>query len=1598
MNKIYKVVWSKVRNCYVVVSELAKRNSKGSGSRSIPVKAARGLIGLLLSACLAGGYGVQMAWAAGQYSTEVGNNASAAGDYATAIGNFATADVNYATAIGSFAEVTAIYGVAIGNNASVSGPYGMVFGNNASVSIGYGVALGSNSVATRDKGVAGYDPSAGAASVNTTAVWKSTAGAVSVGDVSKDFTRQITGVAAGSEDTDAVNVAQLKAAIGSGGGATYTAGDGIRIDTTDNNKISVKTGDGLEVDSGALKVKSGKIESDSDAFVKGAALYTELRPESDGTHVKTAQTAAENLKALDAAVENKADKAATLAGYGIGDAYTKTETNNTFATKASVSNKADKATTLAGYGIADAYTKTEADSTFLTQASISNKADKATTLAGYGIMDAYTKEETNSTITTAVAKKADRATTLAGYGITDAYTQAQTNNAISAAVAGKADAATTLAGYGITDAYTKTETDNTFATKASVSNKADKATTLAGYGITNAYTKTETTSAINEAIAVKADKATTLAGYGITDAYTKTEADAAHSELSDRIGTISQDGIIIKADKNLAENLTKMDTALKGQMGKVQDLVAGKAEADASNVGINATSDNSAAWGAALGAGAVADGNGKLVTGGVMYGELRPADGNYVKQGNTTAQNLTALDANLGEVKKSSDNIVKALEVMEAISDIHFDTIIDLADDVDNLTQGIKTINDMNGLVAPQGSSKADEFVRGYTVYNEVRPANGAYVKKDNTTAENLTALDKQVKTNADNIGLKANAADVYTKTETDGKFAQKANTLSGYGITDAYTKTEVDNAVGAKADKSTTLQGYGITDAYTRTEVDDAIGGKADKATTLQGYGITNAYTKDEVDTSVNAKADKATTLQGYGITDAYTKKEADNKFLTQASIDNKADKATTLAGYGIKDAFTKEETASAISSAISNKADKAETLEGYGIKDAYTKTATDNAISSAVANKADRASTLEGYGIKDAFTKEETTSAISSATANKAEKATTLQGYGITDAYTKNEADAANTALSNRIGTIDKDGLIIKADKNVAENLALIDNALQDQTGIAKELLNKKADTDASNVGKNAKAQDGSAADNSAAWGSALGTGAVESGNGKLVTGDTVYSEVRPDSDGEYVKKDKTTSANLKSLDVQVKENAGNIVKNADDISANAQNIATNSQNIETNTKNITTAQKTADDAQSAISVLATVAGIADMISYEGIVNLDDKIKELNNQNGEVKAQGEAHADEFIKGSTVYEYLNGKDGEDGNLTLGKNSTKVAIGKGSEAGTNSVALGSGSRVKDDVNPTKEVTESAAIGYQNTVSGDQSVALGSGNTVSGLQSVAIGYKNTVTGHHSGAIGDPNTVEGDNSWAFGNNNSIPGSNTIVLGNKNDVSGNNTFVLGSNVNTNAKNAVVLGDGSAGVDNAVSVGAPGKERQIKNVAPGTEATDAATVGQLQAASQTAYNNAVYLNNSINRVDDKVNKVGAGAAALAALHPIEMDNKFGMGLGYGNYHNASSMAVGLFYRPKDNLMFSIGGSMGNGENMVNAGISIALDKGFTSSKAVMARTIKAQGEALEEQRKANAEQEKKIHNLEAENAAIKEQNARLEARLAAIEARLGK
>lgn len=151
-----------------------------------------------------------------------------------------------------------------------------------------------------------------------------------------------------------------------------------------------------------------------------------------------------------------------------------------------------------------------------------------------------------------------------------------------------------------------------------------------------------------------------------------------------------------------------------------------------------------------------------------------------------------------------------------------------------------------------------------------------------------------------------------------------------------------------------------------------------------------------------------------------------------------------------------------------------------------------------------------------------------------------------------------------------------------------------------------------------------------------------------------------------------------------------------------------------------------------------------------------------------------------------------------------------------------------------------------------------------------------------------------------------------------------------------------------------------------KITNVADGEENSDAVNYGQLKKSETTINNridgveNQVISNsNRINQLGDRVNKVGAGAAALAALHPLDFDpdDKWDFAAGYGNYNGENAAAIGAYYRPNEDTMLSVGGSFGNGENMVNAGVSLKLGQGnhVSTSKVAMAKEIKDLRKELE-------------------------------------------
>lgn len=205
-------------------------------------------------------------------------------------------------------------------------------------------------------------------------------------------------------------------------------------------------------------------------------------------------------------------------------------------------------------------------------------------------------------------------------------------------------------------------------------------------------------------------------------------------------------------------------------------------------------------------------------------------------------------------------------------------------------------------------------------------------------------------------------------------------------------------------------------------------------------------------------------------------------------------------------------------------------------------------------------------------------------------------------------------------------------------------------------------------------------------------------------------------------------------------------------------------------------------------------------------------------------------------------------------------------------------------------------------------------------------------------------------------------------TSVNGNSIKVKLNENIKVESvTANSVTANSVTVGDTSISTDGLTIQGGPsitktgginGGNQKVTGVAAGeisSTSKDAVNGSQLFATNQQVAQNA----QSINKLGNRINKVGAGAAALAALHPLDFDpdDKWDFAAGYGNYNGENAAAIGAYYRPNEDTMFSVGGSFGNGENMVSAGVSLKLGQGnhVSTSKVAMAKEIKDLRKELE-------------------------------------------
>ena len=340
----------------------------------------------------------------------------------------------------------------------------------------------------------------------------------------------------------------------------------------------------------------------------------------------------------------------------------------------------------------------------------------------------------------------------------------------------------------------------------------------------------------------------------------------------------------------------------------------------------------------------------------------------------------------------------------------------------------------------------------------------------------------------------------------------------------------------------------------------------------------------------------------------------------------------------------------------------------------------------------------------------------------------------------------------------------------------------------------------------------------------------------------------------------------------------------------------------------------------------------------------------------------------------------------------------KAAVTSSNGAGA-TMAFGGG-------NKADYTLRTSLIGVNNTVTGirgDQSkdnLALGVGNTGTKVQHMTvIGSKNTVSdAKNTVIVGDNRTVTGAN-------------NTVIIGSSDN--GTTTTVhdavaIGHNTDVSTEGGVALGNGSkatvaagaVGYDiltnapstdtsatwkstaSAVSVGdvANGVTRQITSVAAGTNDTDAVNVAQLKRLhdmiSVNAYNtvnvqgDVTNLKKDVSRLDKRVNKAVAGSAALAALHPLDFDPdaKWDFAAGYGHYHNGNAAALGAFYRPNEDVQLSVGSTVGNGETVVNAGLSVKV-----GAHSNVSRSRVAIGKEVLELKKTVALQNAQIQKLTA-------------------------
>ena len=910
------------------------------------------------------------------------------------------------------------------------------------------------------------------------------------------------------------------------------------------------------------------------------------------------------------------------------------------------------------------------------------------------------------------------------------------------------------------------------------------------------------------------------------------------------------------------------------------------------------------------------------------------ADGTYIKQAKNVSENLVALD---NQVKRNTDDISIANSTIYNVSS-KIGTKYD-----GNYIGATNTIG--SDLVALDKQVKVNEDAIT-AVDNKIGSlsTDGTYIKKTKNVSENLVELDKQVNTNTTAIADKAD---------------KNLSNISAAG------KDVIINLAGNKAGEVLDVK----LGAITSTHYVNAGNTVNANISALDTQVKANADDIIAANTKITNVDNKIGSLSADG---NYIKKD-DNVSKNLVALDNQVNTNTT---------------------AIADKADKNLSNITAAGKDV---------IKNLAGNKA-------GEVLDDKLGTISSTNYVSAS-------GKVNENISALDTQVKANADdiiAANTKITNvdnKVGSLSADGKYIKQAKNVSENLVELDN----QVNANATALTTKANVDLSNISAAGETKIKDLAGNKAGevlddkLGTISSTNYV-SASGKvnenisaldtqvkanaddIIAANTKITNVDNkigslSADGNYIKKDDNVSKNLVALDNQVNTNTTAIADKAD---KNLSNITAAGKDVIINLAG--------SKAGEVLDVKLGTISSMHYVSTGNTVNanisaLDTQLNKVDNKIGTM-----ADGNYIVAGNTVAGNLSALDNQlkantdaiadkaDKNLSnitdAGKNVIKdlanekagevVADKLGTITSNNYVSAGN--TVNANISKLDEQVKANADAINTKADKDLSNITDAGKNV--IKDLAGNKAGEVVDAKLGDITSENYVKKDDTV----NANISALDKQMKANTDNI-GDTGKLTAAGLGSNLSDAVVkvndkvgtadelkalkdagLGDNLAQATAAVNKKADKNADDIKTVN--------GRVDELGGRVDT-------LGGAVSKLDTKVNKVGAGAAALAALHPMDFDsdNKLTFAAGVGSYHGASAAAIGAFYRPSEQVMFSISGNMGNGENMVNAGVSFALDRPSKTptTKAALVKTVAAQNEQIAALSETVAEQNEKIARLEA-------------------------